>query len=100
LYNEKPVVSATGGTWYRSHRMMDDFSKDFTFQKTRDDSITSYETADKRIGFFFKDNPDRGIYHTKQVELNGFIHSILFGTEKDSQGYLYYGNRAYSRYIK
>ena len=100
LYNDKPVVSATGGTWYRSHRMMDDFSGNFIFQKTREDSIITYETADKQIGFFFKNNPNRGIYHTQQVELNGFIHSILFGTEKDSQGYLYYGKRAYSRYIK
>jgi hypothetical protein len=100
LYNGKPVVSATGGTWYRSHVMMKDLTKEFSFQKTREDSVTSYETANKQIGFFFKDNPDRGIYHTQQVELNGFIHSILFGGDRESRNYKYYSTRAYGSFIQ
>jgi hypothetical protein len=100
LYNGKPVVSATGGTWYRSHKMLNDLSKDYSFSKTREDSITSYESDHKQIGFFFKSNPDRGIYHTQQVELNGFIHSILFGTKKESKGYSYYGPRAYNDLVE
>lgn len=100
LYNGKPVVSATGGTWYRSHKMFSDLSNDFSFHKTREDSITGFESAKKQIGFFFKANPDRGIYHTQQVELNGFIHSVLFGTNKESKDYTYYSSRAYGDYIK
>lgn len=100
LYNGKPVVSATGGTWYRSHLMMKDLSKSFSFQQIREDSISSYENKNKQIGFFFKNNPDRRIYHTQQVELNGFIHSVLFGTKKDSNGYSYYGVKAYGKYIE
>jgi hypothetical protein len=100
LYNNKPVVSATGGTWYRSHLMMSDLSKIFSFKKTRDDSITVYESGNKQIGFFFKTNSDNGIYHTQQVELNGFIHSILFGTSRESKGYSYYGIRAYNNLIE
>ena len=100
LYNGKPLVSATGGTWYRSHAMMNDLSKNFSFQKEQGDSITSYVTANKQVGFFFKANPDRGIYHTQQVELNGFIHSVLFGTKKESKGYSYYGSRAYGQLIQ
>jgi hypothetical protein len=65
LYNGRPVVSATGGTWYRSHEMMNGLSNNFSFKKTRDDSITAYQSRDKQIGFFFKSNPDRGIYHTQ-----------------------------------
>jgi hypothetical protein len=100
LYNGKPVVSATGGTWYRSHMMMNDLSKFFSLQKTREDSIIAFESRNKKIGFFFKNNPDRGIYHTQQVELNGFIHSILFGTKKESKGYFYYRQRAYNDLIQ
>jgi len=100
LYNGKPVVSATGGTWYRSHKMLNDLSKDFSFERTREDSITAFESVKKRIAFFFKDNPNRGIYHTQQVELNGFIHSILFGTKQESKNYTYYTSRAYTNYIQ
>jgi hypothetical protein len=100
LYNGKPIVSATGGTWYRSHLMMKDLSNDFLFEKITGDSVTVYQTQNKQMGFFFKDNLNRGIYHTQQVELNGFIHSILFGTNKESTGYSYYGIRAYSDLIK
>ena len=32
LYNDKPVVSATGGTWWRSHRMLQDLSTEFKFE--------------------------------------------------------------------
>ena len=100
LYNGKPVVSATGGTWYRSHSMLNDLSKDFSFVKVRQDSVTVYESSNKQIGFFFKDNPDRGIYHTQQVEFNGFIHSVLFGTKRSYKRYKYYGPRAYVKYVQ
>lgn len=100
LYDGKPVVSATGGTWYRSHWMMRDLSAHYTFRTSRNDSIVSY-TADKgRIQFFFKNNPDRKIYHTQQVELNGFIHSVFCGTRYDSRRYRYYAPRAYTSYIE
>ena len=94
LYNGKPVVSPTGGTWYRSHLMMRDLSIYFSFNQTRNDSIISYSALNGRIQFFFKTNPDQKIYHTQQVELNGFIHSILCGTKLESKGYRYYDKRA------
>jgi hypothetical protein len=100
LYNGKPVVSATGGTWHRSHMMIDDLSKDFHFLKKKTDSLETWQTKNKQIGFFLKQNLNKGIYHTQQVELNGFIHSILFGTRQESRGYSYYGTRAYSGLIK
>jgi len=100
LYNGKPLVSATGGTWFKSHLMMNHLSNDFKFQKIQGDSITMYHTNDKKIGFFFKVNTDRGIYHTQQVELNGFIHSVFFGTKNESKKYFYYQQRAYSNLIE
>jgi hypothetical protein len=100
IYNGKPLVSPTGGTWYRSHLMLAHFRADFSFTALPGDSITTYKSKDGRIQFFFKGNPDRGIYHTQQVELNGFIHSVLCGTKNDSKQYRYFGPRAYSSFIR
>ena len=100
LYNGKPLVSATGGTWWRSHNMLEHLQKDFSFIKSGDDSIIVYKSADQRIQFYFKTNPDRKIFHTQQVEYNGFIHSVLCGTKYDSKKYIYYSGRAYSEFIE
>lgn len=99
LYNGKPFVSPTGGTWYRSHLMLKHFQNDFSFTRTETDSLVLWKGLRDRVQFFFKKNPDRGIYHTQQVELNGFIHSIFCGTRFDSENYRYYGKRAYGEYI-
>lgn len=100
LYNGKPVVSATGGTWWRSRLMLQHLQADFYFSQNRDDSLIVYKSNDDRIQFYFKTNPDRKIFHTQQVELNGFIHSILCGTKYDSRKYVYYGRRAYNDLIR
>jgi hypothetical protein len=100
LLNGKPFVSATGGTWYRSHMMLHDLQVDFSFKQTKGDSLTFYRSTNDQIGFFFKNNPERKIFHTQQVELNGFIHSVLFRTKEENNGYEYFGLRAYSRFIE
>ena len=100
LYNGKPVVSATGGTWYRSWMMVKDFSQDWVMDYQAGDSINAVFNKRKSIRFYFKSNLNRGIYHTQQVELNGFIHSILAGTPYDSRRYRYYGERAYNAFIR
>lgn len=100
LYNGKPFVSATGGTWYKSHQMLRDLSNSFTFQHRSTDSLEIYRAMDGRIAFFLKPNYDRGIYHTQQVEYNGFIHSILLATPQEEKGYRYYGSRAYTPFIQ
>ena len=100
LYNGKPFVSATGGTWYRSHLMLKHFQDDYTFSQTNTDSLIIFRNNNKRIQFFFKLNFNQGIYHTQQVELNGFIHSVLCGTKYDSKKYRYYSARAYSKFIE
>lgn len=100
LYNGKPFVSATGGTWYRSRLFLTNLQAGFSFQKIRDDSLVVYKSLSGNIQFFFKPNPDRKIFHTTQVELNGFIHSVFCGTIHDSVKYEYYGMRAYSAFIE
>ena len=100
LYQGKRVVSDTGGTWYRSHLMMQQLSGQWIFSQTITDSLVIYRESARRIQFLFKQNPDRGIYHTQQVELNGFIHSVFAGTRKEGKRYVYYGRRAYGELIE
>ena len=100
LLNGKPFVSATGGTWYRSKVFLADLRKEFAIEQLRDDSLVVYQSRKPNIAFFFKTNPERKIFHTIQVERNGFIHSIFSGTRYDSKGYLYYNERAYNDLIE
>ncbi len=100
LYNGKPIVSEKGGTWYRSHLMMQHLENSFQFRQTRNDSLIFYRSSNNQVAFFFKTNPERKIFHTQQVELNGFIHSILYCTKKENEGYEYFGQRAYSKFIE
>lgn len=100
LLNGKPFVSATGGTWFRSHLMLQHLQKDFSFKQSENDSLIFYRSINHQIAFFFKNNPDRKIFHTQQVELNGFIHSVLYRTHEENKGYEYFGPRAYSKFIE
>jgi hypothetical protein len=95
LYQGKRFVSDTGGTWYRSHLMLKHFSRLFEFRKNGNDTLQLFSAMDGRLRFYLLDNFDQGIYHTKQVEFNGFIHSILCGTVYEEKKYRYYGPRAY-----
>ena len=52
-----------------------------------------------RVTFLLKENPERKILHTIQVERNGFIEGLLAGTTLEGAGYTYLGDRAYERYI-
>ena len=47
-----------------------------------------------------KENPEKKIYHTVQVERNGFIQAILSGTPDEGKGYEYLGGRAYTNWIQ
>jgi hypothetical protein len=100
LYNGKTFVSATGGTWYRSRIMQKYFSDFFSFISEEDDKFFKHKTLNGRINFLLKKNPLQKILHTVQVERNGFIHSMLSGTAKESLAYKYYGDRIYSDWIQ
>lgn len=100
LYNGQPVVSATGGTWYRSRLMkkyLDDF---FSFTDEEDSAFIKYTALDGRVKFILKQNPEQKILHTVQVELNGCIQGMVSGTAHEDDGYEYYGERAYSEWIQ
>ena len=63
------------------------------------DDLEKVSAADGRIQFLLKENPDRKILHTVQVERNGFIHSLVTGTPDQDRGYEYFGERAYAKLI-
>lgn len=99
IYNDKPLVSPTGGTWYRSKMMKDFLAGSFHYREEDKDTLVWYTSPGRKIEIILKTNPDKEIYHTVQVELNGFIHSILSGTRKEQKKYDYFGERAYSSFI-
>lgn len=100
LYNGKPVVSAMGGTWYRSRLMLAHLQEKNAFESKETDSMYIHTGFGGRARFYLKKNLNRGIYHTQQVELNGFVHSILIGTRYESSGYEYYSPRVYNEFIR
>lgn len=100
LLNGKGFVSDTGGTWYRSGLLLRHLQRTMAFHKMRDDSLMVYQSRNGQVRFFFKTNPEQKIYHTQQVERNGFIHSVLAGTKHDERQYTYFGERAYAKFIQ
>ncbi len=100
LYNGAPIVSPTGGTWYRTRIMQQYMANHYTFTTEEDDSFIHHSALDGRIEIILKKNPDQVILHTVQVERNGFIHTMLSGTDLEGEGYTYYGPRAYVNLIQ
>jgi hypothetical protein len=100
LLNGKSFVTAQGGTWGRTHLMLQDLGKAFDIKQTNISDPARLATGDGRVVFWFKDNPNHEIFHTVQVEKNGFIESILSGTPLEGKDYVYFGDRAYSSYVR
>lgn len=100
IYNGKPLVSPTGGTWYRSRLMQRNFSSSFDFTTTADTAFISHAALGGRIKIILKENPGGLIYHTEQVARNGFILSLLSATKFDKKKHFtYFGERVYEKYI-
>ncbi len=96
VYNGKPLVSATGGTWYRSKLMAKDLGN-FKFEETID--FLSWKGKHTASLFTLIKNPEAKIFHTVLVEKNGFIHCVFNGTKFASKKYKFWGKRAYESYI-
>jgi len=100
LYNGLPVVSATGGTWYRSKMMRKYLGNYFPFTDEENSDFIKYTALNGRVKLILKQNPQQLILHTVQVELNGFIQGMVSGTANEGLGYTYYGERAYTQFIQ
>ena len=98
--NGKPFVSENGGTWGRSHALLDDLSRQFHFISRTNDGLETVSEPDGRVEFLLKENPEQKIFHTVQVERNGFIQGVLSGTPDEGKGYEYFGDRVYTNWIQ
>jgi len=100
LLDGKTFVSERGGTWGRSQAMLNDFAAQFPFSShTNASNLQTHSALNGRLQLFLRENPERKVLHTVQVERNGFIHALLTGAALENQGYNYFGDRAYSQWI-
>ena len=100
LLNGLPIVSATGGTWYRTRQMVSYLSNFMTFTNTENSTFITHTALNGRVKIILKQNPAQAILHTVQVELNGYIQTMLSGTPLEGAGYTYYGARAYTSLVQ
>lgn len=100
VLNGKRIVSATGGTGYKTEEMYRSLANTgaFVFQKQADTCLQEMRSGN--ILLLKKENPQGEIYHTVLVERNGLIHSLLFATPLEEKGYRFWRNgREYESFI-
>ncbi len=100
LLNGTPIVSPTGGTWYRTRQMVSYLSNFMTFTSVENAVFITHTALNGRVKIILKQNPAQAILHTVQVELNGYIQTMLSGTPLEEVGYTYYGARAYTSLVQ
>ncbi|MBB2144794.1 hypothetical protein GM921_04820 [Pedobacter sp. LMG 31464] len=99
VYNGKPLVSPTGGTWYRSQLMARDLQAEFNLKKYDLSDRMNWFNQNHLIDFSLIKNPEGKIYHTVLVEKNGFIRLLFNGTKYQDKDYQFWGDRAYQAYV-
>jgi hypothetical protein len=100
LQNGRTFVSENGGTWGRTHALLEDLSGQFHFTSRTNDGLETFSALAGRIELLLKENPEREIFHTLQVGRNGFIQAVLSGTPDEGRGYEYFGGRVYTNDIE
>ena len=79
--------------------MLRDLGEPFPFLREQRGDLEIATALDGQIEILLKENPERKILHTVQVERNGFIHAMVCGTARANKGYEYLGERAYENWI-
>jgi len=92
-------VSENGGTWGRSHALLNDLRSQFRFTGRTNGALKTIVEAHGQVEFLLRENPEQKILHTVQVERNGFIQGLLSGTTSEGNGYQYFGDRVYAKWI-
>ena len=80
--------------------MKTNLSSHFDFVSRTVGGIEIVAALSNRVQFLLKDNPERKIIHTVQVERNGFIQAMFSGTPHEGRDYEYFGPRAYEKWIE
>ncbi len=99
-WDGKNTAPINSGTFYHSTLMEEKLSSAFRITTITDSLFIKYIGLDGRIEFNLKLNPNNQMWHTVQVEDNGFIQTMLSGTKNEGEGYTYWGPRAYNQFIQ
>ncbi len=100
VLNGKKVVSATGGSFRASHRMIDFFQKQSAFTADKRGPFDHQSALGGKIQLFIHPNPDNKILHTALVgEMNGLLQAMTIGTSAESKWGIFGGPRAYTDFI-
>ena len=85
----------------RSSRLMQrKLAETFLFETVADTAFIDHQALNGRVRIILKENPAGLIYHTIQVEKNGFIYSLLSNTKFDKrEHFTYFGERVFEKYI-
>ena len=100
-YKGKRIVSATGGTYRATHRMLARFRRDMAVEQTTRGGLDVYCALDSRARFIIHRNPQNRILHTALVgDMNGFLYAMTAGTLREGRWGRLGGPRAYTRWIQ
>lgn len=80
--------------------MQTNLAVNFSFQRAVTAEFQQFTALEGRVKFWLKENPERKIFHTVQVERNGFLEAMLSGTALEGRGYEYFGARAYGEFLE
>ncbi|HYO07428.1 MAG TPA: hypothetical protein VER17_00520, partial [Tepidisphaeraceae bacterium] len=98
--NGKKIVSATGGTHYRSHKMIDRLRDEAKLVGSKSGAFEEFTGMSGQVRFLIHANPERKILHTVLVERNGLLEALAWNTALDGKwGGYFWGERAYSDLI-
>ncbi len=92
IFNGKPLVSPTGGTWYRSRLMQRKLSAAFRFSTVSDTSFITHKALNGRVRFILKENPG-GLdfpYGTGSKERLYSVSSVIYRVRQKKAFYLFW----------
>jgi hypothetical protein len=96
VYDNKPLVSPTGGTWYRSKLMANDLGE-LKFEENL--LQLAWQNKSGSTSFTLIKNPEGKIFHTVLVERNGFIDLLFKGTKLAAKNYRFWTEPVYQTFI-
>lgn len=100
-FNGKNIVSPTGGTYYRSRRMIERIGRDQALAESKRGEFESFIGMDGQVHFLLHTNPEQKILHTVLVERNGVLEAMTLKTPLAGKwGGQFWGERAYAQLIE
>ena len=98
--NGKLVVGPTGGTYRKTHKMLDHLEKRIELSETENTNYFRWQGLDDRLDLIVLKNPEDKILHTVIVEKNGLIHGLTFKSAYENQSGALWGPASYTRWIQ